>query len=448
MRSRKTRAPRARLPEEELFPAATREPSGPAAGPSEAVLSTGASSQAAHLEPAAEPLGSLAREWTPKQREGIETVGTSLLVSAAAGSGKTAVLSERCAYLVCDAPQPCDVDELLVVTFTEAAAAEMKSRIQQSLANRLAQAETPRLARQLALIDHAQVSTLHGFCSRLLRQNFHLLGLDPNFTILDGDEAELLRVETARQLFAERYENDATGSFQSLIDAYGEGNDERLLEKVIATHNLLGSLLDPDGWRATALQRIEQAATGDFDACEMADELKALIRRHLAGMKQRCADAGKLLPQLGFDQYVPPLRELWSLARHLEKLLDEFGIDSLFEVLPEKFPNLPPIPNGTPGKELAQELVNDLRAEFKKKGALYELVRWTTQQWTDGCRAILPHAKTFLGLVEEFGIRYREEKTAAHSVDFTDLERLALDALLGKIEGDQLIPSPLARAYH
>ena len=135
-------------------------------------------------------------KWTAEQLRGIETAGRSLLVSAAAGSGKTAVLAARCAHLVIDATPPCDVDQLLVVTFTEAAAAEMKGRIESVLRERLTMLDTeddPRLVRQLALIERAQVSTLHGFCSRLLRQNFHLLGLDPAFSMLDGDEAKLLR---------------------------------------------------------------------------------------------------------------------------------------------------------------------------------------------------------------------------------------------------------------
>src|SRR6266446_1279892 len=117
--------------------------------------------------------------WTPQQRAGIQTTSHSLLVSAAAGSGNTAVLAARCAHLVCAATPPCDVDQLLVVTFTEAAAAEMKHRIETVLRERLAgraDEDDPRLVRQLALVERAQVSTLHGFCSRLLRQNFHLLG--------------------------------------------------------------------------------------------------------------------------------------------------------------------------------------------------------------------------------------------------------------------------------
>src|SRR3954468_22575466 len=104
-------------------------------------------------------------KWTKEQQLAIETVGRSLLVSAAAGSGKTAVLAARCAHLVCDARPPCDVDQLLVVTFTEAAASEMKHRIETVFRERLAgrdDDDDPRLVRQLALIERAQVSTLHG----------------------------------------------------------------------------------------------------------------------------------------------------------------------------------------------------------------------------------------------------------------------------------------------
>src|SRR4051812_48589896 len=154
------------------------------------------------------------RNWTPEQDAAIRTTGHSLLVSAAAGSGKTAVLAERCAYLVCDAAEPCDVDELLVVTFTEAAAAEMKSRIGAALRARASAGPPERLSRQLVLLDAASVSTLHGFCSRLLRQHFHLVGLDPAFAVLDGDEAKLLRFDVARQLFADRYELDHSDEFR------------------------------------------------------------------------------------------------------------------------------------------------------------------------------------------------------------------------------------------
>src|SRR5262245_52562229 len=107
--------------------------------------------------------------WTSQQTRAIETLGRNLLVSAAAGSGKTAVLAERCAHLVCRAPKPhlCDVDQLLVVTFTNAAANEMRERIGRAIREAMDSNDDPRLLRQTAFIDRAQISTLHGFCSGL-----------------------------------------------------------------------------------------------------------------------------------------------------------------------------------------------------------------------------------------------------------------------------------------
>src|SRR4051812_8325882 len=216
-------------------------------------------------------------DWTPQQKRAITTTGHSILVSAAAGSGKTAVLAERCAHLVCDATPPCAVDELLVVTFTNAAANEMRDRIEKVLRQRLEKQDDPRLNRQLALIERAQISTLHGFCSRVLKQNFHLLGVDPNFTTLDEEEAVLLRSEVARDLFADRYAAENAGDFQKFVDQYGNGNDEPLMHRVIRTHELLSSTLDPRTWINRAMSRISAAQKGDLRKSDLGRELVRFI---------------------------------------------------------------------------------------------------------------------------------------------------------------------------
>src|SRR5436190_20841211 len=105
------------------------------------------------------------RQWAGEQQEAVRAMGGGVRVSAAAGSGKTSVLAGRCVYLVCDAPHPCGVDELLVVTFTEAAAGEMRDRIEKSLRQRLEkERDNPHLVRQQKLVEHANISTLHGLC--------------------------------------------------------------------------------------------------------------------------------------------------------------------------------------------------------------------------------------------------------------------------------------------
>ncbi len=211
----------------------------------------------------AETVGEFSQvNWTDQQRAAMTTTGCNLLVSAAAGSGKTAVLAERCAHLVCDAAPPCGVEEILVVTFTEAAAAEMKQRIDKTLRTRLESgpADDPRLLRQLALIEYAPISTLHAFCFRLLRQNFHRAGLDPNFAIFDEDEANLLRLETAREVFADRYEAENSAAFERFIDAYGDGDDEPIMQRVINAYSLLRSLADPQSWLLEARRRLAEPA--------------------------------------------------------------------------------------------------------------------------------------------------------------------------------------------
>lgn len=388
--------------------------------------------------------------WTPAQSQGITTTGQSLLVSAAAGSGKTAMLAARCAYLVCDAPDPCNVDELLVVTFTEAAAAEMKSRIHTALRDRAAEAPSARLDRQLALVNHASVGTLHSFCARMLREHFHLVGLDPAFNVLDGEEAGLLRREVGRALFDDRYELDASGDFHRFIDAYGEGDDARLVRLVIQTHEMLGSLVDPLGWIDRARTRINDAAAGELSESALGKEFARVVGRAVADIRSQCDRATDLVRQLGsFPGYVAALKEAGQILRHWDELLRDEGIDALAEsVTTLKHPPLARVPNSVPGKEQAKKAVDSVRKAMND-GALKDLLRFSSAQWQAGLRAITPHAEVFLGLVEDFGRRYRDAKDAARVVDFSDLERFALGVLCEtSAAGGKLMPSPAARAYH
>src|SRR5579862_89500 len=217
-------------------------------------------------------------KFTPQQRAAIQTVDENLLVSAAAGSGKTTVLAERCAHLLCDIPNPCSVDQLLVVTFTEAAAAQMKARIESAIGQRLQEnPQSELLRRQAAQIDRAQVSTLHSFCSNLLRMHFHLLSLEPDFSILDQEEAILLRREVVEELFSDRYEQDESGDFQRFVDWYGDGNDEQLQRHVLRTHELLCSLVEPEEWLRVSYGRLEEAASGKLEESFLGRQLISLL---------------------------------------------------------------------------------------------------------------------------------------------------------------------------
>src|SRR4051812_47410140 len=415
--------------------------------------------------------------WIDAQWRAICTTGRSLLVSAAAGSGKTAVLAERCAYLVCDAPAEarCGVDELLVVTFTNAAAAEMRDRIERALRKRLSSSggratrgvaatgqidETepdhdPRLAHQLALIDRAQISTLHGFCSQVLRQHFHLIGIDPNFTLLAEEEAVLLRNDVARDLFDHHYTTDKTGEFQQLIDRYGDGDDQRLIGRVIHTHNLLNSIIAPDAWLAAARKRIDDGAA-DLGKSALGKELVVLLREQVAAFRRRCVRTAEQLDAMGeFTGYVDVLGEYIAAADEWATLEGPTLLSRAVQAFAH--PDLPRMPSAIPNKELAKKLIDGIRDELKPRGALFELLRFTAADWQDGLRRTRSPADVFLRLVGEFSDRYRKAKDELRAMDFNDLERFTLQILrdgramatsASPAQANALVPSQAAREYH
>jgi ATP-dependent helicase/nuclease subunit A len=383
--------------------------------------------------------------WTVEQRAGIETTGVSLLVSAAAGSGKTAVLSERCAYLICDADPPCDVDELLVVTFTEAAAAQMKARIATALLKRLEQRpDDARLAAQIAQLDRAQVSTLHAFCARLLRRHFHLVGLDPGFTVLDADEAGLLRAEVLRELLAERYEREDAGHFAKFIDVYGDGRDQTIGEHVLRTHELLCSMPDPRAWLVEALRRIEEGADDGrpLGVTSLGSELAQIVRAKLSALRERCGEAIDVVAAMkGFEKYLTYLQGLAGEIEHWQRTFGDGRFDDLAARVRDFKPQtLPLIRNDVAGKGAARAAIDRVRDAMGDKGSVQPFLRFSEQEWRTGLESIVPFARVFLDLAENFRVRYAAAKERTRRVDFADLESLTLKLLDG--------PSPVAQALH
>ena len=143
----------------------------------------------------------MSNQWTPDQKKVIDLRNRNLLVSAAAGSGKTAVLIERILNLISDPVRPVDIDELLVVTFTRAAAGEMRERLNTAIEKKLSEGEEEEhLTRQLTLIQSAQITTIDSFCSYILKSYFHVIGLDPNYRVMDEGEGKLLKTQVVQEL--------------------------------------------------------------------------------------------------------------------------------------------------------------------------------------------------------------------------------------------------------
>ena len=368
-------------------------------------------------------------KWSDEQLTAIRHTGSSLLVSAAAGSGKTATLSERCAYLVCD-KEFCEANELLVVTFTEEAAGEMKSRVEKAIGQRLVKdPSSARVKRQLALLPGAQISTIHAFCARLLKQHFQAIELDPAFAVLDEQEAALLQQEVAGELLEDAF---ASGDaiFTSLVDLYADGKDARIEEQVIQTHNVLCSLTDPEGWRRKAMARLREVEEKpSLSGTTIGDELAALARNRIETLRRH---ADSVLAALASNPAATGCGEIVTSVCEL--------LDGLLQVLPGDWSQArimvqqwdsPTLRGAAPctERDRAKELMETVRKPVKAGGEICELFsRDEAQMRAEIIQTIQP-AECFLKLVGDFGKRYAEAKRRQNVVDFSDLEQLALKVL-------------------
>ncbi len=394
---------------------------------------------------------SKAAQLTPSQREAVETTGCSILVSAAAGTGKTHVLSERCAHLVCEAKPPCSVDELLVVTFTEAAAAEMRTRIGQAIQRRLdARPSSGRLRRQLALLDAASISTIHAFCRRLVRQWFSRLDVEPDVEVMEDEEAQLIRHETMEALFDELYQDrrgDGLGAgFRSLLDTYAMGRDERIGEMVLGLHAFVQSLPEPDVWLDCARDRVRPAGRDDVVPPPMNEARCALLRRRAAILSEAATLEARIVAELyppgrDYAEKIDALGEQlgdWAerlasepdaTASELEPTAVDALVDEIARYQGEKVkPKRKQDPEDKRLRDAAAEVskrvfrrfdseLKDRAVLLRRSAIINELAR------------IGPHVATLVEITKAFERRYRSVKRAEGRVDFNDLERLALDLL-------------------
>lgn len=180
----------------------------------------------------------MATKWTQEQLSAIETRGCNLLVAAAAGSGKTAVLVERIIRIITDEENPIDIDRLLVVTFTSAAASEMRERIGEAISKNLEKNPNSKvLQRQLALLNRSNITTIHSFCLDVIKNNFHIIDLDPNFRIGDETECTLLKNDILMELLEDKY-NEFDEIFLKVVESFGGSKDDsKLIDIILDLYN-------------------------------------------------------------------------------------------------------------------------------------------------------------------------------------------------------------------
>ncbi|TDF96745.1 helicase-exonuclease AddAB subunit AddA [Paenibacillus piri] len=388
--------------------------------------------------------------WTDDQWDAISIHGHDMLVAAAAGSGKTAVLVERIIRRVSDEQQPVDIDRLLVATFTKAAAAEMRHRISEALEKALERHPgSDHLRRQLALIGRAPITTLHSFCLEVIQTHYQRIGLDPGFRIANETESELMRQELIEELFEEQYgaavEN---GEFWQLVDWFGgERSDDALFRLVQRLYDESRSHPQPSKWlRDTALMFERDPEVPN----PWLPGLLASVRLELEGVISMLKEAVELAEKPGGPEpYLHNLREDIEAVAYLQQVADyswEHLTDSFQGV---SFGKLKPC-RGDHVDKLLQEQVKDLRNKAKEQltGMAEELFSRTLEQYDDELRAMAPLMETLVELVIEFGHRYQHAKKTKGLVDFGDLEHFCLHILYDEDrESGGMKPSEAAQSY-
>ena len=191
----------------------------------------------------------MSTKWTTEQKRAINEKHNNILVSAAAGSGKTAVLVQRVVDMVTNKENPVYINHLLVATFTNAAALEMKDRIYNALQEKIKEnPDDPFIKEQIVLLGQAQISTIHSLCTNLIRENYHLLGIRHDFDIADEVRLSSIKKEAMEQILEERY-NGSDKDFYNTVDAFGgKKNDKNLEEIILNIYNFSESLSNPQKW--------------------------------------------------------------------------------------------------------------------------------------------------------------------------------------------------------
>ncbi|MBR3308242.1 MAG: helicase-exonuclease AddAB subunit AddA [Lachnospiraceae bacterium] len=378
-------------------------------------------------------------EYTPEQKTVIDSRDCQMLVSAAAGSGKTAVLTQRIISLISDKERPADIDRFLIVTFTKAAAAEMRERIGSAIAAYLA--EHPgdrRMSRQAVLLNNAQISTIDSFCNFVVKNNFADIDLEPGFRTMEEGEGKLLLQDALDEILEEEYAAGSEG-FINLVDSYVTGGNESTLEKMIKKLlNQVRSYPDPEAKLRASLE--EESVLGE-------EWYGFLKKRSLLLIKEIYAlvtEAEKLCREPdGPDKYLPTVEEYKLLTERLSAAEEH---NERVRLLGAFSPKLTPVRTAKVDPELkerAQALIN------KAKDYVGKLRKYFSRDEESECAAleqavnnIHELARLALRLLERFGEKKRERQV----VDFNDMEHFALKILTREEDG-RLVPSKAALEY-
>ncbi len=307
--------------------------------------------------------------WTPEQKQVIQARGKNILVSAAAGSGKTAVLVERIIEKITDSEHPMDIDRLLVVTFTKAAAAEMRERVSAAIEKkRQEQPEDLNLIRQASLIHNAMITTIDSFCLFVVRNHFGEINLDPNFRIADEGEIRLLKEDVLQAVFEAEYARakEENATFFELVDTYsGKRNDRSVKDMVAKLYDLSASSPWQRQWLLGLTQNYEAETVEELFATPIFSEIATHCRQVLESLYERAKRLYDIALQPdGPQKYEAMLKSDMEL---LEAAKGQTDYQGLYEVFANAEFTRAPVIRSFDGDMKKKEAVADGRKAVKEE---------------------------------------------------------------------------------
>lgn len=390
-------------------------------------------------------------QWTADQQKVIDLRDSNILVSAAAGSGKTAVLVERIIGRITDKQAPVDIDRLLVVTFTKAAAAEMRGRIGEALQQKLEQTpDDDNLQRQIGLLHNAQITTIDSFCQHIIRNYFHVIDLDPMFQVGDETDLKIMKEAVLGEVLEQKYADARQKENQVFLDAmqmFATGRTDKEIESIVLKlYELAQSYPFPDEqleqWKNSyALRSVEE-----MEQTEWMEKYIADVQMIVAECEKKAFAAYQIsVDGVGLEAYTPTIQTEWQQIKELRKcktlqeLCDRIGKIS--------FGRLSAIRGNKHDKEL-QEQIKALRASYRDKG-IEQLQKEMLAEPPEEMLAMMQQmdvpVRELVQLTIDFGKAFAEKKREDGIIDFADMEHFALQILVTRDEDGNSVPSATAK---
>lgn len=409
-------------------------------------------------------------KWTKEQQEVIDHRDGNLLVSAAAGSGKTAVLVERIISMILDTEEKVDIDKLLVVTFTNAAASEMRERIADAVSKALEEATKlekkdviEHLQKQILFLNKANITTIHSFCLDVIKNNIHLITLDPNFRIGDTTECQLISQEAIDEVFEELYEQGYLGDensekgkrFLKLIDSFAERNgDNQVQSLIMSIYNFAMSFPNPEKWLNESADAFLVDDDFDFTSSKwgriVINSVKTEIEDIVGNMEKALATVHPYLGQIeNIQKIITESERIDVVYDSLDKGWDDF-IKAIGEFYPEDYRK---------GKKIKKDDPNEMReawkiaTEYRKEAieSMKKVAEMYKNRYSKDIKKEIemsyPIVRAISDAVLEFWKKFEEAKRDKGIIDFNDIEHFALEILVDEDENGCQIPSETAKRY-